>query len=87
MELAHVVQFDAKANTNVLVEKLFLESPSTNKFNTYSNHKCNQTVTGLPLFPIDLMKLVEGNFIKIKIFSNESNHIIPIKILIYCYII
>lgn len=87
VELAHVVQFDAKANTNVLVKKLFLESTSINQFNTCSNHKCNQTVTGLPLFPIDLMKLVEGNFIKIKIFSDESNHIIPIKILIYCYII
>lgn len=86
VELAHVVQFDAKANTNILVDKLFLESPSINQFNTCSYHKCNQTVTGLPLFPIDLMKLVESNFIKIKIFSDESNHIIPIKIFIYCYI-
>lgn len=84
VELAHVIQFNAEANTNVLVEKLFLESPSINQFNTCSNHKCGQTVTGLPLFPIDLMKLIKGNLTKIKIFSNESNHI---KILIYCYII
>jgi len=62
-ELAHVIQFDAQANTNILVEKLFIESPSINQFNTCSNHKCSQTVTGLPLFPIDLKQLVKGNFI------------------------
>lgn len=87
VELAHVTQFDAQANTNILVEKLFLESPSINQFNTCSNHKCGQTITGLPLFPIDLMQLVKGNFIKTKILAMKVIIFLSIKIFISLYYI
>lgn len=58
----NIIEYDAQANTNVLVEKLFNSEPSINQFNTCSNPKCRQTISGLELFPINLLKLYKGNF-------------------------
>lgn len=57
-----VVQYDAQANTNILIEKLLIAMPSIQQFNTCSNSKCEQLVSGVALFPIDLLKLYTGNF-------------------------
>jgi len=56
------IVYDARANTNVLVEKLFVKTPSIIQYNTCNSSKCRQTTSGLPLFPIDQMKLITGKY-------------------------
>lgn len=61
MRQTSIVEYNAKANKNILVNRLFNETSSIMQFNTCSNPKCGQTISGLMFFPMNLLKLYTGN--------------------------
>lgn len=56
-----IIEYDARSNTNVVVERLFQSVPSIIQFNACNNIKCKQTIISLPTFPINLMQLFTGS--------------------------